>query len=161
MQMDLQCVPMNIVHVEIADYLKIWSNQQVKFSYNILKPIVLFIIGEKFKKIHPRKRDKLLILYGYVTFFLHNWNPVSLSVSCNVDILVSVCTFLALCGRHANLCGGVTFNSASEQSSMSVSCNVDILVSACIFLAICAEESTFNSQNSQSRRTQYRYHVIA
>ena len=43
----LQRVPINIVHEEINDFLKSRSDKQVKF-YNILKLLVLFIIGENF-----------------------------------------------------------------------------------------------------------------
>ena len=54
----LQCVPINIVHGEITHYLKS-RNSKDKF-YSILKPMVLFIIGEKFKKIHWCKyRDNI------------------------------------------------------------------------------------------------------
>ena len=42
--------PINVVHGQIADYLKSWYDFQVKF-YNIMKHMVLFKIGEKFKKI--------------------------------------------------------------------------------------------------------------
>ena len=34
--------------------------------------MVLFIIGEKFKKTHQRKPEISLILYDYVIFLLHN-----------------------------------------------------------------------------------------
>ena len=42
---NIQRVPINIVHGEINDYLKSQSDYQVKF-HSILKPMVLFIIGE-------------------------------------------------------------------------------------------------------------------
>ena len=46
----IQCVPINIVHGDIVDSLKSQSDKEVK-SFSILKPIYLFIIGEKIKKI--------------------------------------------------------------------------------------------------------------
>ena len=58
---ELQRVPINIVHGKIADYLKSQPDKQIKF-YSILKPMVLFIIGEKFKKIHQCKPEISLII---------------------------------------------------------------------------------------------------
>ena len=56
----LQRVPINIVHGEINDFLKCRSDQRIKF-YSNFKPMVLFIIGEKIKKIHRRKPEISLI----------------------------------------------------------------------------------------------------
>ena len=57
----VQRVPINIVHKEIADYLKSQSDLEFK-SYNILKPIVLFIFSEKIKQIHQCKPEISFIL---------------------------------------------------------------------------------------------------
>ena len=57
----LQRVPVNIVHEEIDDYFKCRTDKQVKF-YGMLKLTVLFIIGEKFKKVHQCKPEISLIL---------------------------------------------------------------------------------------------------
>ena len=57
----IQRVLINIVLGEIANYIKGWSDKQVK-SYKILKPMVLHIIGEKIKKIHQCKPEISLIL---------------------------------------------------------------------------------------------------
>ena len=67
----VQRVPINIVHGEINDFLKGWSHYRIKF-YSSFKPMVLFIIGEKIKKIHRRKLEISWIWYGYVFFGLHN-----------------------------------------------------------------------------------------
>ena len=45
----IQRVPINIVHGEIADFLKHRLDYQTKF-YSRFKPMVLFIVGEKIKK---------------------------------------------------------------------------------------------------------------
>ena len=67
----VQRVPINIVHGDINDFLKGWSDYRIKFCSSF-KPMVLFIIGEIIKKIHRRKQEISLIWYGYVFFGLHN-----------------------------------------------------------------------------------------
>ena len=52
----LQRVPINIVHGEIFNFLKSGSGKEIEF-YISFKHIILFVISEKIKKIHPRKPE--------------------------------------------------------------------------------------------------------
>ena len=52
----VQRVPINIVHGEIVDFLKSGSGKEIKF-YISFKHMILFVIGEKIKKIHQRKPE--------------------------------------------------------------------------------------------------------
>ena len=62
------------MHGEISDFLKGKSDYRMIFYsiFNIFKPMVLFIIGEKMKKSHRRRPEISLIWYDYMFFGLHN-----------------------------------------------------------------------------------------
>ena len=55
---NLQRVPINIVHGKIPCFLKARVRQGKQIFF---KPIILFVIGAKMKKIHPRKPEISLI----------------------------------------------------------------------------------------------------
>ena len=56
----IQRVPINIVHGNITNFLKSGSGKEIEF-YISLKPIILFILGEKMNKIHHREPEISLI----------------------------------------------------------------------------------------------------
>ena len=93
------------MHGEINDFLKGRSDYRIKF-YTSFKPMVLFIIGEKIKKIHRRKLEISLIWYGYVFFgvhnviFTHKHDKVSYLLCWNV-LRITQC--LKYCMTHAGL----------------------------------------------------------
>ena len=60
MHKTVQRVPINIVHGNITDFLKSGSGKEIKF-YISLKPVILFVLGEKMNKIHQRKLEISLI----------------------------------------------------------------------------------------------------
>ena len=57
----IQRVPKHIVHEKVADFLKRWPYDLIKFHV-ILKPMAFSIIDEDIKKFHQFKLDVILLI---------------------------------------------------------------------------------------------------